>query len=295
MNEVKVADTILKAAEKVASIDLEQLGRKAKDLNADSFGTVTRKFVNAINPNCLERTEKRIQATLDIAYLLGNLGGWYSEKQEKRFEEIAANLGRKPSDVSPDAVGLNAKLAHLRSRVSEDELLAEFINGVRSGCESFGGLLVPSRRAFALWIALGLADGEMPALYRKALMLLRGEFKHSALLYGALGGLPVYAAASAVGGLGFGIVTSIMGGLQGLKHKQTLDRYCPLISDDYLAQAETLIGKMGELEKQLTGMDDPAEKERIQQEYAAVSQQLQELIDPPLSDDDEDGEEEDEE
>ena len=292
MNEVKVADTILKTAEKVASIDLEQLGRKAKNLNADSLGTVTRKFVNAINPNCPERTEKRIQATLDIAYLLGNLGGWYSEKQEKRFEEIAANLGRKPSDVSPDAVGLNAKLAHLRSRVSEDNLLAEFINGVRSDCESFGGLLVPSRRAFALWIALGLADGEMPALYRKALMLLRGEFKHSALLYGALGGLPLYPAASVVGGLGMGIVTSIMGGLQGLKHKQTLDRYCPLVSNEFLTQAETLIGKMGEQEKQLAKTDDPAEKEQIQQEYAVVSQQLQELIEPPSSEDDEEEDEE---
>ena len=292
MNEVKIADTILKAAEKVASIDLNAVGRKAKDLNADSLGNVTRKFVNAINPNCPERTEKRIQATLDIAYLLGNLGGWYSEKQEKRFEEIAANLGRKPSDVSPDAVGLNAKLAHLRSRVSEDELLAEFINGVRSGCESFGGLLVPSRRAFALWIALGLADGEMPALYRKALMLLRNEFKHSALLYGALGGLPVYTAASAVGGPGMGLITAIMGGLQGLKHKQTLDRYCPLVSNDFLEQAETLIRKMSKLEKQLSETEDAVKKAHIQQEYGAVSQQLQELIDPLPTDDEEDGEDE---
>ena len=285
MNEVKTADTILKTAEKVASIDLKEVERKIKGLNADSLGTASRKFVNAINPNCPERTEKRIQATLDIAYLLGNLGGWYSEQQEKRFEEIAANLGRKPSDVSPDAVGLNAKLAHLRSRVSEDDLLAEFINGVRSGCESFGGLLVPSRRAFALWIALGLSDGEMPLLYRKALMLLRGEFKHSALLYGALGGLPVYPAACAVGGPGMGIVTAIMGGLQGLKHKQTLDRCCPLVGDEFLSQAETLIRKMGELETWLAGTEDPAEKERIQQEYAAVSQQLQELIEPQSSDD----------
>ena len=292
MNEVKIADTILKAAEKIASIDLGQVERKARGLTTDDLCTVTRKFVNTINPNCPERTEKRIQATLDIAYLLGNLGGWYSEKQEKRFEEIAANLGRKPSDVSPDAVGLNAKLAHLRSLVSEDELLAEFINGVRSGCESFGGLLVPSRRAFALWIALGLADGEMPALYRKALMLLRGEFKHSALLYGALGGLPVYAAASAVGGPGMGLVTAIMGGLQGLKHKQTMDRYCPLIGDEFLSQAETLIGTMDELEKQLAGTEDSAEKEHIRQEYGAVSQQLQELIDPPSSEDDEEEDEE---
>ena len=97
---------------------------------------------------------------------------------------------------------------------------------------------------------------------------------------------------SVVGGLGMGIVTSIMGGLQGLKHKQTLDRYCPLVSDDFLSQAETLIRKMGELENQLAKTDDPAEKAHIQQEYAVVSQQLQELIEPPSPDDDEEEDEE---
>ncbi len=132
----------------------------------------------------------------------------------------------------------------------------------------------------------------MPALYRKALMLLRGEFKHSALLYGALGGLPLYPAASVVGGLGMGIVTSIMGGLQGLKHKQTLDRYCPLVSNEFLSQAETLIRKMGELEKQIAETEASADKEHIRQEYAAVSQQLQELIEPPSSEDDEEEDEE---
>lgn len=292
MSEVKIADTILKTAEKVASIDLEKIRQKAKTLNEDSLNSVTRKVINAINPNCPERTERRVQATLDIAYLLSNLGGWFSEKQENSFEKIAACLGRKPSDVSPDAVGLNAKLAHLRSRISEDELLAEFISGVRSDCESFGGMLVPSRRAFALWIALGLADGEMPVLYRKALMLLRGEFKHSALLYGALGGLPVYPLAAGIGGGGMGLFCAIMGGLQGLKHKQKMDHYCPLISDEFLKDAEELIRKINRLENKLDKTEDSAEKKRIQQEYAEVSQQLQELIELSSSEDDGDEEEE---
>ena len=292
MNEVKVADTILKAAEKAAAIDLEEVERTVKDhlrnLNgADAAG----KLVNAVNPNNRERTEKRVQATLDIAYLLGNLGNWYSENQEKCFEKIAACLGRKPGDVSPDAVGLNAKLAHLSSRVSEEELLAQFIDSVRSSCESFGGMVVPSRRAFALWITLGLADGEMPALYRKALQLLRGEFKHSALLFGALGGLPVFPLAAGVGGTGMGIFCAIMGGLQGLRYKQQMDKYAPLISEKFLEEAEALIRKMNGLESQLAETDSPA----LRQEYGEVSRQLQELIEPPSPDDDEEEEEDDEE
>ena len=295
MNEVIFADTVLKAAEKIAAIDLKRVESKVRDLNVESFNRIPGKFVNAINPRCPERTEKRIQATLDIAYLLGNLAGEHSEKQKKRFEEIAANLGRKPDDISADAVGLNAKLAHLRSRVSEEELLAEFVRCVRSNCESFGGLLVPSRRAFALWIALGLADGGMPELYRKALMLLRGEFKHSALLFGAIGGLPIYPAAAVAGGAGVGLIAAIIGGMKGLKQKQTFDKYCPLIRDDFLSQAEDLIRRMGQQEKQLAACENLTEKERIQQEYAALSQQLQELINPPATEEDEEEDEEEEE
>ena len=63
-------------------------------------------------------------------------------------------------------------------------------------------MLIPSRRAFALWITLGLADGEMSSTYRKALELLQKEFKHSALLFGAMGALPVYGAAAVVGRYG---------------------------------------------------------------------------------------------
>jgi len=292
MNEAKIADEVLKAAEKVAAIDLEQMEKQVRDYakNLD-LKDPTRKVINAVNPNCRERVERRVQATLDIAYLLGNLGGWYSENQEKCFEKIAACLGRKPSDVSPDAVGLNAKLAHLRSRISDDELLAEFINGIRSGCESFGGMVVPSRRAFALWISLGLADGEMPELYRKALMLLRCEFKHSALLYGALGGLPVYPLASAAGGNGMGLFCAIMGSLNSLKHKRKMDQYCPLISDEFFARAEELIRKIVTLEKQLAEASEPTEKERFRKEYGEASQKLQELIDPPSDEDEEEGEE----
>jgi len=294
MNEVKIADAILKTAEKVASIDLTQVEKKvreyAKDLE-DKNPAV--KLANAVNPNSRERVERRVQATLDIAYLLGNLGGWYSENQEKNFEKIAACLGRKPSDVSPDAVGLNAKLAHLRSRVTEDELLNEFISGVQTDCESFGGMPIPSRRAFALWIALGLSDGEMPELYRKALMLLCGELKHSALLYGALGGLPLFPLAAGAGGAGMGLFCAIMGGLNGLKKKQKMDRVAPLIRDEFLTKAEELIRNINGLEKQLDEVSDPAEKEQIRQNYEAVSRQLQELIDPPSPE--EDGEEADEE
>ena len=42
------------------------------------------------------------------------------------------------------------------------------------------------RRAFALWITLEHADEEMNPVYRKALELLRSEFKNSVLLFGAI-------------------------------------------------------------------------------------------------------------
>ena len=190
MSGTEIVDSVLKVAEKASRIDLEQAGKKAcETVKSLNVGTI----VNAINVNSAERIERRTMATLDVAYLLANIDGWFTEKQETCFEKIAASLGKKPSDVSAHAVGLNAKLAHIRERVTEDELLGAFIAECRSYCESFDGMLIPSHRAFALWITLGLADGEMSSTYRKALDLLRKEFKHSALLFGAMGALPCVA------------------------------------------------------------------------------------------------------
>ena len=283
MSGSKIVNAVLNVAEKASRIDLEQAGKKAcetvKSLNA---GTI----VNAINVNSAERIERRTMATLDVAYLLANIDGWFTEKQETCFEKIAISLGKKPSDVSAHAVGLNAKLAHIRERVTEDELLGAFIAECRSYCESFDGMLIPSRRAFALWITLGLADGEMSSTYRKALELLRKEFKHSALLFGTMGALPIYGAAAVVGGVGMGLLTAIAGGLKTLKHKQTLDKYVPLVSEEFMLQAERIIAEASSLEAELAPMPD-SEK---QSKYENLIQQLEELINPP-SDDEEDDEE----
>ena len=284
MSGTEIVDSVLKVAEKASCIDLEQAGKKAcetvKSLNA---GTI----VNAINVNSAERIERRTMATLDVAYLLANIDGWFTEKQETCFEKIAASLGKKPSDVSAHAVGLNAKLAHIRERVTEDELLGAFIAECRSYCESFDGMLIPSRRAFALWISLGLADGEMNSTYRKALDLLRKEFKHSALLFGAMGALPVYGAAAVVGGVGMGLLTAIAGGLKTLKHKQTLDKYVPLVSEEFMQQAERIIAEASILEAEIAAVPDQAKQQR----YDTLVLELEQLIAPP-GDDDEDEDEE---
>ena len=284
MSGTEIVNSVLKVAEKASCIDLEQAGKKAcETVKSLNVGTI----VKAINPNCAERIERRTMATLDVAYLLANIDGWFTEKQETCFEKIAASLGKKPSDVSAHAVGLNAKLAHIRKRVSEEELLGAFIAECRPYCEAFGGMLIPSRRAFALWIALGLAEGEMTPVYRKALELLRKEFKHSALLFGAMGALPVYGLATAVGGVGMGLFSAIAGGLKSLKHKQTLDKKFPLVSEEFMVQAEKLIAEAAILEAQLAETPD-SEK---QSEYETLIQQLEELIAPPSDDEDEDDEE----
>ena len=284
MSGSEIVDSVLKVAEKASCIDLEHAGKKAVEtVKSLNVGTI----VNAINVNSAERIERRTMATLDVAYLLANIDGWFTEKQETCFEKIAASLGKKPSDISAHAVGLNAKLAHIRERVTEDELLGAFIAECRSYCEAFDGMLIPSRRAFALWITLGLADGEMSSTYRKALELLRKEFKHSALLFGAMGALPVYGAATVVGGVGMGLLAAIAGGLKTLKHKQTLDKYVPLVSEEFMLQAERIIAEASHLEAELATVPDQAKQQR----YDTLVLELEQLIAPPGDDDEEEDEE----
>ena len=284
MSGSKIVNAVLNGAEKASRIDLELAGKKAVE-TVKNLDAVT--LVNAINVNSAERIERRTMATLDVAYLLANIDGWFTEKQETCFEKIAASLGKKSSDVSAHAVGLNAKLAHIRERVTEDELLGAFIAECRSYCESFDGMLIPSRRAFALWITLGLADGEMSSTYRKALDLLRKEFKHSALLFGAMGALPVYGAAAVVGGVGMGLLAAIAGGLKTLKHKQTLDKYVPLVSEEFMLQAERIIAEASRLEAEIATVPDQAKQQR----YDTLVLELEQLIAPP-GDDEEDEDEE---
>ena len=290
MSGTEIVDAVLKVAEKASCIDLDQAGKKAVE-TVKNLDAVT--LVNAINVRSAERVEKRISATLDIAYLLANIDGWFTEKQEACFEKIAASLGRTPSDVSAHAVGLNAKLAHIRQRVSEEELLGAFISECRPYCESFDGVASSSRRAFALWITLGLADGSMSPVYRRALELLRKELKHSALLFGALGALPVYGAAAAVGGVGIGLVAAIAGGLRGLKYKQLFDKNFPVVSEEFMEHAENIISRATALETQLSEVPDAGK----QAMYSNLIIQLEELVDPPAVDEDDDeydGEDEEE-
>ena len=143
-----------------------------------SPGEASRGAIPEVVSVAREAAPRQIQAMLDLAYLLGNLGGWFSERQDQCFEIIAAGLGKKPADVSPDAVGLNAKLAHLRGKVSAEVLLETFLTGTSADCEALaGGGGFPIRHAFAVWLALGFADGEMDPLCRAAVERLGRRFR----------------------------------------------------------------------------------------------------------------------
>ena len=98
-----------------------------------------------------------------------------------------------------------------------------------------------------------------------------------------MGAFPVYGAATVVGGVGLGLIATIAGGIKSLKHKQVIDKYAPLISKEFMEQAETIISKAMSLEQQLAETPD-AEKQR---KYDLLLQQLEELITPPSDEDDE--------
>ena len=286
MNAKEIAINLVNAAEKVASIEYKGIGgglmEALKNMDARCLVPQMISSMSATKAN-------RIQATLDVAYLLGNLDGNFTEARQKRFEEIAVQLGKTPDDISAHAVGYNAQLAHIRTRVMEEDLIEAFVNGCHDYAESFGGHLIPSRRAFALWITLGLADGEMGQTYRKALEALRREFKHSAMLFGAMGALPAYAAGAVVGGAGIGVVSAILGGMKMLKHKQKMDMYCPLISEEFMQNAETILIEILSFEKQLAEHSDM----QTQEKYNSLLQQLENLITPPADDEEENDEVED--
>ena len=74
MSGSEIVDAVLKVAEKVSTIDIEQTGKNAvktvKKLNAGNI-------VNAINVNNAERVERRTMAALDV-----HNNGSYNETQK---------------------------------------------------------------------------------------------------------------------------------------------------------------------------------------------------------------------
>ena len=85
-----------------------------------------------------------------------------------------------------------------------------------------------------------------------------------------------------------GLLAAIAGGLKTLKHKQTLDKYVPLVSEEFMLQAERIIAEASTLETEIAEMPD-SEK---QSKYENLIQQLEELINPPSDEDDDEDDEE---
>ena len=77
--------------------------------------------------------------------------------------------------------------------------------------------------------------------------------------------------------------SKIVGGVKSLKHKQVADKYVPLISKEFMEQAEYIVSKAMLLEQQLAETPDT----EMQRKYDHLLQQLEELIDPPSDENEE--------
>ena len=84
-----------------------------------------------------------------------------------------------------------------------------------------------------------------------------------------------------------GLLTAIAGGLKTLKHKQTLDKYAPLVSEEFMLQAERIIAEASSLEAEIAAVPDQAKQQR----YDSLVLELEQLI-APSGDDEEDEDEE---
>ena len=65
-----------------------------------------------------------------------------------------------------------------------------------------------------------------------------------------------------------------------LKHRQNQDKYRPLVSEEFMQQAETILRETLILEKQLLTKPDA----ETQEKYDSLIQKLEELIEPSCDD-----------
>ena len=70
--------------------------------------------------------------------------------------------------------------------------------------------------------------------------------------------------------------SKIVGGVKSLKHKQVADKYVPLISKEFMEQAEYIVSKAMLLEQQLAETPDT----EMQRKYDHLLQQLEDGVLP---------------
>ena len=232
----------------------------------------------------MKTTQEQDQAILRVSYLLASLDGNVSDDEKRLFRKIGGAYSwftpgnQKTNALIDDLVSSSEKLLHLKKFYNEQEFLAAFLTEVEPDCKIIKPSKVISRKAFAIWIAMCLADKNFSAIERCAIGLLQRSF-NSNQAFDVL--MRVGTAISTTTGL---VTGGILGGVTGYFAGTAIDKIRggkseimsagAIISDDFLKETEDDCVTLGNLLEQIELAKTPTEKAKLENAYKTIESDL---------------------
>ena len=224
------------------------------------------------------------RAMLKVAYLLSSINGEIGKLECEAFKMLCfSNNGLIPgyketNDFLIELVEEAEKLQKLKKFYNTEEQILAFISKVGADCEKLKADPVVSRKAFAVWVGLCMADGKYSEVERQLIKTLQQmfvkEFDFSKITSELSSAMVISAFSSLIGSL---LATSKIGKAMVTGGYKVNDSE-QVISDEFLAELEEDCKMLNELKMQIDLTSDITQKQSLQNSFNYIENSLKELI-----------------
>lgn len=227
------------------------------------------------------------RAMLKVAYLLSTMTGEIGKLECEAFKTLCfANNTMTPGSKEAnffleEVVSEAENLKKLSKFYSKEEFILAFASKVMPECEKLKEDPIVSRKAFAVWIGLCMADGKYTEEEKTYIKILQQMFVKDFTLEYSMKSLLTPQTAL----LGF-ISPVLMGAFVGGKviqqalQKKDNDEVMSeeIISDEFLKELEENCKMLSNLKVQIDSTADQAQKASLQNSFNYIEDSLKELI-----------------
>ena len=234
----------------------------------------------------MNTTQEQDRAILRVSYLLATLDGHVSDDEKKLFRKVGgtyswfAPSNQKTNDLINDVVSSSEKLLRLKGFYNEQEFLSAFLTETENDCKTIKISKIASRKAFAIWIAMCLADKNFSAIERIAIKRLQQSFNDNPGFNMLINMIPVWGSGTRTGAVVGGVLGGVTGYFTGkaidniMSGKTEIQNVEIIISDDFLKAIEDDCVTLGNLLEQIELAKTPVEKAKLENAYKAIESGL---------------------
>ena len=229
------------------------------------------------------------RAMLKVAYLLSSINGEIGKLECEAFKTLCfANNTMTPGSKEANSfleevVTESENLKKLSKFYSKEEFILAFASKVMPECEKLKADPIVSRKAFAVWVGLCMADGKYSEEEKVYIKILQQMFVKDFAPECSIESLltPQSALPGWIPGPIIGVFVGGYAVNNIIKKKQyTSDDAAPeeIISDEFLKELEDNCQMLSNLKVQIDSTADAAQKTSLQNSFNYIEDSLKELI-----------------